>query len=224
MELEEPTNEVQIDTLRLAGGVGGLVGAALFAYLGVTAYGMGAIGFGFGFICLLGAGYALIALGKAPCPDCGFVKSGTALKNSESIHCAGCDGYFSIRDGKTVMTGADAVEDHPVFATACPQSIKWPSGCCVCGSEVTGLAKVRLELEESSPLAQDMLARAATLGTFKLVSKRVFEVEVPVCGAHGTDPAELRYRYDEEQLHILFRSRAYMSAFAEENGPVFWGA
>jgi hypothetical protein len=213
-------NAVQLDKLHLAGLIAALVGAALFAYLGLTAYGMGGVGIGFTLICLVGAFYAFIGLRKAPCPGCGYMTGGLA---SGSVQCKGCGDYFKIEDGRTVLTGSDAIEDFPAFSTPCPRDIDWPAGCCVCRGEVTGTAPVRLELKEDSPVAADMLTRAATLGTFKLVSKRIFEVQVPVCDQHESDSAELNYRYDEEQLHILFRSRSYAEAFADAQGQVFWG-
>jgi hypothetical protein len=217
-----PDGTVQVDKLRLAGAAVGLLMLAGAVYIGVAGRGMLAMGFIWGMIALIGTGYALMGLGKAPCPECGFMVSGLLPKNNSSKQCKACGEYFHTKDGTVIETDRDAIEKYPAFATACPKEIQWPEGCCVCQEPVTQHVTVELELEENAPMAQDMLARAATLGTFKLVSERKFAVEVPVCGEHDRNPAELEFRYDEAQLYIRFRSRAYADTFDELNGPVFW--
>jgi hypothetical protein len=221
-DFELPGNSVQIDTLRLIGAVVGLLLLAGAIYIFFESRRAGGMAIIWGMIALVGTGYALIGLGKAPCPECGFMVSGLFPRNNSSKQCPGCGEYFHTKDGEVMRTDKDAIEKYPAFATACPKEIQWPEGCCVCRAPVTQHVTVELELEENAPMAQDMLARAATLGTFKLVNKRKFAVEVPVCDEHDLDPAELEFRYDEAQLYIKFRSRAYAEAFDDLNGPVFW--
>ncbi len=213
---------VQLDKVRLAGGIGSLLGLLWVVWAYTATRGAGSMLVIVTLFCLVGAFYAFIGLGKAPCPDCGMMKSGVGLKHNDSLECVGCGSYYNTRDGEVFATAEDAVETFPAFGTACPKNIEWPAGCCVCQQTVTRTVPITLELEEDSPIAQDMLTRAATLGTFKLVSKRLFEVQIPVCPEHGSDAAELEFRYDEAQLHIRFRSRSYAAAFEEANGPVFW--
>lgn len=221
-EMKVPDEVVQLDKPRLAAGVFSLTGLVWVAWALVRIHGAGVV---LGIVALgfLGmAFYAFIGLGKAPCPECGTMRSGLSMKDNGSLQCRGCGAYFHTRDGEVFATDEDAVEGVPAFATACPMRIDWPPGCCVCGEEVTRTVPVELELEEGAPVAKDMLTRVATLGTYKLVSERRFEVQIPVCERHGSGSASLEFRYDEEQLFIKFRSRAYAHAFAEANGPVFW--
>ena len=179
------------------------------------------------YVCLLAGVLGLVILpffmGQAVCPECGTMRQWIGLKNNKDMECRGCSAYFRTEQGEVVQTEADAITEMPVFATACPQKIAWPQGCCVCQQEVTHHASVTFKLEEDVPIAQDLLTQAATLGMFKRVSVREFSIDVPVCAAHKHDNAELDWNYDEAQLYIAFRSRAYMTAFAQQNGPVFWG-
>ena len=221
-DIEEFKPTVELDKLRIAGAVAALAGLAWVAWASFNTRGAGSLLIMISLFCIVGLVYALIGLGKATCPECGMMKSGVMPKNNDSLECKGCGAYFHTKDGEVFATATDAVEEFPAFATACPKAIEWPPGCCVCQGDVTGTAPVLLELQEDAPIAHDMLTRAATLGTFKLVSKRRFEVQVPVCDDHGSDSADLEFRYEEAQLYIKFRSRAYAKAFDEANGPVFW--
>ena len=219
---EVPT--VRIDTLRLAGVAG--AGALALARLGVgLRSGTDPRVWILVGVLAVAAGVAAWGLGKAPCPQCGFLRSGVRLRNNRSLHCQGCGAYFRTKAGVCVETGVDAIEPEPVFAAECPRAIQWPSGCCVCAGTVEQAVVVSLTLDEDAPIAQDLMVRAATLGTFNMVSKRRYEANVPVCNQHASDghePARLDWNLETAQLTIKFRSRRYAEAFAATNGPVFW--
>jgi len=163
-------------------------------------------------------------LGKAPCPTCGALRTGTPLRISESLHCDDCGAYFRIRQGVTVATEGDAIEREPVFVAACPKQVRWPQGCCVCGGPASSTVPVELELREDAESGANLLTQAASLGTLKLVSERRYCVHVPTCAQHRRDVpvADLQWNDDEAQLYLAFRSRAYADAFIAANGPVFW--
>ncbi len=218
------THLTQLDKARLAGGAIATILLAGTIYGFATSHGFAVVWAILFLVFGASAVYAFIGLGKATCPECGYAHSGLGLKNNPSIQCKGCDEYFHIIDKHVTPTSDSAIEEFPVFATPCPQDIKWPDGCCVCQAPVTRHLPIYLELEENAPIATDLLTRAATLGTFKLVSKRKFEVQIPLCDQHESASAELEYRTADEQLYISFCSRSYAKAFDATNGPVFWGS
>lgn len=215
-------NRVEVDKLRMAGAVGGFLGTLFSIYAFLQPGSPMSMVMMTGLPSLAALGYFGFTLGKAACPDCGMMRSGIFLVNNASLECSDCGNYFHTKKGEIVLTASDAVETFPAFSTPCPQQIIWPKGCAVCQNEATRQVDIKLTLEQDAPVLQASLTAAVSLGTFKMVSKKLFTVPLPVCGQHGDDSAELNYKYEEEQLQIAFRSRAYRDAFAEANGPVFW--
>ncbi|MCA9563601.1 MAG: hypothetical protein KC561_08935 [Myxococcales bacterium] len=168
-----------------------------------------------------GAIWGLTRLFKGECPTCGTTSPLLWPKANASYSCRGCGSYLRTESGNVVPTAADAVEATPTFAAHCPQRIVWPKGCCKCGGEVTRQEKIDLELKEDAPMATDLLTRAATLGTFRLVSKRRFQVEVPHC-ERCRGGADLSNDYDEDLVVIRICSRAFAESFQSINELVSW--
>lgn len=192
---------------------------AFVTWLSMQRSGGFAIGVMMGLFGLVGILYGLWFLYSAPCADCSAPYTGGVFpKDNDSLQCKACDKYFHTKGGRSIATSDTAIEALPVFAVPCPRKIVWPAGCCVCEAPVTRTVPVRLEVEGKSPLLGDFMTQAATLGTFRLVSKNTYEVSVPVCATHGEGSADLEHRAGEDQLYIRFRSRKYAKVFEQANG------
>jgi hypothetical protein len=221
-DLDLPPPGVRVNWLYRAGSIAFVLIFVGIITLAFTTRGFWPLAVVFGLICLVGAWLAFSFTHSAACPSCGHLRTVPSGKDNDSVECKDCGVWYHTRDGVSLVTDTDAVEERPRFSAACPTRISWPEGCCVCRGPVTTHEPVELEIEYDPGLAPAALTAAVSLGTFKLVKKGQFRVQVPSCGAHEGPVAELEYRADEAQLYILFRSRAFARAFQEGHGPVFW--
>lgn len=218
-DLPSELTSVTLDKPRLLGGLAALATAALMGIVMLMPNAQFSLPFLVMTSFAVMAGYALWGVFRAPCPDCGALYSGGLVpRNNSSVQCRECGTYFATKDGRVHRTGDEAIEAQPTFAVPCPARISWPKGCCVCESPVARTVPIDLEVRSDAPLLEDIVTRAATLGTFKLVSKNRYQVQIPVCASHDSESARLDFRPEERQLYILFRSRRYANAFEQANG------
>jgi len=183
-------------------------------------------GFGFkliGGLVLLPALYlgwrAKYACSVGRCPGCGHELEGLDGEEVKGVPCPLCFRYVEGEAGVLRLTPEDRITDRPLFRTPMPRRIRWPDGCSVCGGLVTrGLTATRVTTDEA-PIASDLAVRAATLGTFKLVTEVTHSLVVPHCDEHSFGVVLHGPGLDEEGEHVLaFRSLRFQTAFRALNG------
>jgi hypothetical protein len=134
---------------------------------------------------------------SGPCPACGHV----LLEQRGCAECPGCDCFVYVANDEWARVPEETVADEPFFASALPQSVIWPSGCCVCRGPVD--RTIRLSITVLTAREAFRKANYLLIGWLRFGGYVTHLVDVPHCGVHmngawleepGVGPVKIRFR------------------------------